>query len=65
MLADVTAVGILSASPALADTLRAYAAGLDPTPIVGETVGLDEVPARLAGHGGGGPGPKTLVDPHR
>ena len=52
-------------SPALADTLRAYAAGLDPTPIVGETVGLDEVPARLAGHGGAGPGPKTLVDPRR
>ena len=65
VLADVTVVGILSASPALADTLRAYAAGLDPTPIVGETVGLDEVPARLAGHGGAGPGPKTLVDPHR
>jgi threonine dehydrogenase-like Zn-dependent dehydrogenase len=65
VLADVTAVGILSASPALADTLRAYAAGLDPTPIVGETVGMDEVPARLAGHGGVGPGPKTLVDPRR
>ena len=65
VLADVTAVGILSASPALADTLRAYAGGLDPTPIVGETVGLDEVPARLSGHGGVGPGPKTLVDPHR
>ena len=65
VLADVTAVGILSASPALADTLRAYAAGLDPTPIVGETVGLDEVPARLSGLGGVGPGPKTLVDPRR
>ena len=65
VLADVTAVGILSASPALADTLRAYAGGLDPTPIVGETVGLDEVPARLSGHGSVGPGPKTLVDPHR
>jgi threonine dehydrogenase-like Zn-dependent dehydrogenase len=65
VLADVTAVGILSASPALADTLRAYAAGLDPTPIVGETVGLDDVPARLSGHGGVGPGPKTLVDPQR
>ncbi len=65
VLADVTAVGILSASPALADTLRAYAGGLDPTPVVGETVGLDQVPDRLAGIGGGGPGPKTLVDPHR
>ncbi|WP_344811755.1 zinc-dependent alcohol dehydrogenase [Microlunatus aurantiacus] len=64
VLADVTAVGILSASPALADTLRAYAGGLDPTPIVAETVGLDEVPHRLAGLGGTGPGPKVLVDPH-
>lgn len=65
VLADVTAIGILSASPALADTLRAYAGGVNPTPIVAETVGLDEVPARLAGLGGGGPGPKTLVDPQR
>jgi hypothetical protein len=32
---------------------------------VGETVGLDEVPARLAEPGGAGLGPKTLVDPHR
>ena len=65
MLADIAAVGILSASPALADTLRAYAGGLDPTPIVGDTVGLDEVPGRLSGRGSVGPGPKTLVDPHR
>ncbi len=65
VLADVTAVGLLSASPALADTLRAYAGGLDPTPIVAETVGLDQVPARLAGLGGTGPGPKVLVDPQR
>ncbi|HEY5981535.1 MAG TPA: alcohol dehydrogenase catalytic domain-containing protein [Microlunatus sp.] len=65
VLADVTAVGILSASPALADTLRAYATGLDPTPVVGETIGLGEVPARLSGRGSVGPGPKTLVDPSR
>ncbi len=65
VLADVTAVGILSASPAVTDTLRAYAAGLDPIPVVGETVGLAEVPARLAGHSGAGPGPKVLVDPGR
>lgn len=65
VLADVTAVGILSASPALADVLRAYAAGLDPSPVVGEVIGLTEVPDRLAGRAPGGAGPKTLVDPHR
>lgn len=65
VLADVTAVGILSASPALADALQAYAGGLDPTPVVGETIGLAEVPARLAGRTSGGAGPKTLVDPRR
>lgn len=65
VLADVTAVGILSASPALADTLQAYAGGLDPTPIVGEVIGLDAVPARLAAGVSTAPGPKTLVDPRR
>ena len=65
VLADVTAVGILSASPALADTLRAYASGLDPIPVIGETIGLASVPDRLAGRTVGGVGPKTLVDPRR
>ncbi len=62
---DVTVVGILSASPALADALRAYAGGLDPRPVVGDVIGLAEVPDRLAGRSCGGAGPKTLVDPHR
>jgi threonine dehydrogenase-like Zn-dependent dehydrogenase len=65
VLADVTAIGILTASPALADALRAYAGGLDPTPIVGDVIGLAAVPDRLAGRTVGGAGPKTLVDPHR
>lgn len=65
VLADVTAVGVLSASPALADALRAYAGGLDPTPVVGEVISLAEVPDRLAGRTAGGVGPKTLVDPRR
>ena len=65
VLADVTLVGILSASPALPDALRAYAGGLDPTPIVGEVIGLADVPARLADRTSSGTGPKTLVDPHR
>ncbi|MBN6038909.1 zinc-binding dehydrogenase [Amycolatopsis sp. 195334CR] len=61
VLKDVTAVGILSASPGLADTIAAYAeGGVDPRPLVAATVGLDEVGAVLAG---GYPGPKVQVDP--
>ncbi|MEV6628711.1 alcohol dehydrogenase catalytic domain-containing protein, partial [Amycolatopsis sp. NPDC051114] len=41
VLKDVTAVGVLSASPGLADTIAAYAGGaVDPRPLVGATVGL-------------------------
>ena len=68
MLKDVTAVGILSASPAMADTVAAFAAGVvDPRPLVAATVGLDEVGDVLAGHrpAGGGLGPKVHVDPRR
>ena len=67
-LKDVTAVGILSASPGLADTIAAYAAGtVDPRPLVAATVGLDQVGAVLAGQRveGAGPGPKVHVDPRR
>jgi threonine dehydrogenase-like Zn-dependent dehydrogenase len=61
---DVTAVGILSASPGLADTIAAYASGaVDPRPLVAATVGLDEVGAVLAGEHAAGPGPKIHVDP--
>ncbi len=66
VLGDVTAVGVLSASPALADTVRAYADGsVDPRPLVAATVGLDQVAAVLAGRrpAGAGPGPKVHVDP--
>ena len=66
VLKDVTAVGILSASPGLAATIEAYAAGtVDPTPVVAATVGLADVGDALAGHrpAGAGPGPKILVDP--
>jgi threonine dehydrogenase-like Zn-dependent dehydrogenase len=65
-LKDVTAVGILSASPALGATIEAYADGvIDPRPLVAATVGLDEVGAVLAGArpAGAGPGPKIHVDP--
>ncbi|MGY1699778.1 zinc-dependent alcohol dehydrogenase [Geodermatophilus sp. SYSU D00766] len=66
LLEDVTAVGILSASPGLAATVAAYAAGaVDPRPLVAATVGLGEVGAVLAGGRpeGSGAGPKVHVDP--
>jgi threonine dehydrogenase-like Zn-dependent dehydrogenase len=68
VLKDVTAVGVLSASPGLAATVRAYADGLvDPRPLVAATVGLEEVGTVLAGTRppDAGPGPKILVDPRR
>lgn len=63
---DVTAVGILSASPALADTVQALADGvIDPRPLVAATVGLDQTAAVLRGErpAGAGPGPKIHIDP--
>jgi len=59
-LKDVTAVGVLSASPGLAGTIEAYAAGaVDPRPLVAATVALEDLPAILAGdrpeRAGGGP----------
>jgi len=66
VLDDVTAVGVLSASPGLAGTIELYALGaVDPRPLVAATVGLDEVGAVLAGDrpAGAGLGPKLHVDP--
>jgi threonine dehydrogenase-like Zn-dependent dehydrogenase len=63
-LADVTAVGILSASPGLEGTIGAYAEHrVDPRPLVAATVSLDDLPAVLAGErpGGAGHGPKFHV----
>lgn len=65
-LKDVTAVGILSASPGLSATIEAYARrAVDPRPLVAATVGLEDVGAVLAGQrpDGAGPGPKIHVDP--
>ena len=65
-LKDVTAVGILSASPGLAGTIEQFAAGaVDPRPIVAATVRLEEVADVLAGSrpSGAGAGPKIHVDP--
>jgi threonine dehydrogenase-like Zn-dependent dehydrogenase len=68
VLKDVTAVGLLGGSPALAGAIAHYAAGtVDPRPLVAATVGLDEVGEVLAGSrpAGAGPGPKILIDPRR
>lgn len=65
-LKDVTAVGILSASPALDAAIDVLARGVvDPEPLVCATVGLESVGDVLAGWRpvDAGPGPKVHVDP--
>lgn len=61
-LTDVTAVGVLSASPGLPGTIDASAV-VDPRPLVAATVTLEVLPAILAGTRpeGAGPGPKSHV----
>jgi threonine dehydrogenase-like Zn-dependent dehydrogenase len=64
-LKDVTAVGVLSASPGLNATIEAYARGeVDPRPLVAATVALDEVASVLEGGRptNAGPGPKIHVE---
>ena len=66
LLKDLTAVGVLSGSPALGGAVAAYAEGsVDPRPLVAATVGLADVGDVLAGRrpAGAGPGPKIHVDP--
>ena len=65
-LKDITAVGILSASPGLAGAIASFASGaVVPDAIVSEVISLAEVPSRLEGERGpnAGPGPKVHVDP--
>lgn len=65
-LKDITAVGILSASPGLAGAIESFASGaVVPDSIVSEVVRLEDVPARLEGKRGtdAKPGPKVHVDP--
>lgn len=65
-LKDVTAVGILSASPGLEGTIELYASGaVDPRPLIAATVGLDSVGSILARERphGSGHGPKMHIDP--
>lgn len=68
VLKDVTAVGILSASPGLEGTIHTYASGkIDPSLIVAATVGLSETSNVLAGKRptGAGIGPKIHIDPRK
>lgn len=63
-LADVTAVGVLSASPGLAGTIEAYASGaVRPNELVAATISLEELPEVLAGRrpDGATAGPKIHV----
>lgn len=63
VFADLTTIGILSASPAIARVIDAYAEGLvDPEPLIGATVGLAATVDVLAGRVTAS-GPKILVDP--
>ncbi|HET9123653.1 MAG TPA: alcohol dehydrogenase catalytic domain-containing protein [Solirubrobacteraceae bacterium] len=68
VLGDITAVGVLSASPRLEETIALYASGaVDPRPLVAATVGLGEIGRVLGGQrpADAGPGPKIQVDPRR
>lgn len=65
-LRDVSAIGILSASPGLSGAIEQYVKGtVDPRPLVAATVGLSRVAEVLGGarpHAAGA-GPKIHVDP--
>jgi threonine dehydrogenase-like Zn-dependent dehydrogenase len=68
VLKDVTAVGILSGSAGLAQTIKYYADGrVDPRQLVAGTFGLADVSAALAGTTlpGVGTAPKIHIDPRR
>ncbi|GIG87813.1 zinc-dependent alcohol dehydrogenase [Plantactinospora endophytica] len=65
---DLRVIGLLGASLGLVPTITAYAEGrVDPTPLVGSIIGLDEVPATLSGWAATTERvrPKILVDPRR
>jgi threonine dehydrogenase-like Zn-dependent dehydrogenase len=64
VLRDLTAVGVLSASPGLSGTIEAYASvEVDPRPLIAATVSLEALPDILAGNrpAQAGPGPKFHV----
>lgn len=64
VLKDVTAVGVLSASPGLQGTIEEFASGaVDPRPLIAATLDLEDLPGVLAGNrpAQAGPGPKFHV----
>jgi hypothetical protein len=66
VLKDVTAVGILSASPGLTGAIDFYSRGeINPKPIVAATVALHQSALVLSGKRpeGAGIGPKFHIDP--
>ena len=66
VLKEVTAIGILSASPGIKATIDFYSRGeVDPRPIVAATVGLSKSADVLSGKklDGAGIGPKIHIDP--
>ncbi|WP_061292793.1 zinc-dependent alcohol dehydrogenase [Herbidospora cretacea] len=63
-LKDLKVTGVLSASGGLAGAIERYASGaVDPTPLVGATIGLDDVAGALAGKRDPGRPPKIHIDP--
>jgi threonine dehydrogenase-like Zn-dependent dehydrogenase len=65
-LKDVTAVGVLGGSGAIAGTIELYGTGaVDPRPLIAATVGLDDITGVLAGERRPewGAAPKVHVDP--
>lgn len=65
-LKDVTAVGVLSASPGLEGAIAAFASGaVDPAPLVAATIPLEGLADVLAGSrpANAGGGPKIQIDP--
>jgi threonine dehydrogenase-like Zn-dependent dehydrogenase len=68
VLNDLTAIGILSASPAMRSVIEQYASGrVDPSPVVAATVGLSMTADILRGYRpvDAGPGPKMHIDPRK
>jgi threonine dehydrogenase-like Zn-dependent dehydrogenase len=64
VLGDITAVGILGGSAGLAPAIEHYADGrVDPSGLVGVTVGLDQAAAALSGQISAGAGTKIHIDP--
>jgi threonine dehydrogenase-like Zn-dependent dehydrogenase len=66
VLKDITAVGILSASPGLTGTIEKYGNGsVNPSELVAAVITLDQVAGALSGERphGSGAGPKIHIDP--